>query len=124
MQGTRYVLGTIGRGGTSGYGPNVHGSCIGERELLKSCDIVLDLRTQEWDDACTFSITGPMANAALPPNSMQGLSGKVEAYDSTPRDGKDPRIGNVSNVHYVSVDVYVRIALAFGATLVKGAVPV
>jgi hypothetical protein len=119
----KYGIAIIGHGGIRAEGHNVMSSGMSLEATLQSSEIVIDITGIPWDDLCTLSIQGPLLNTDLPAGTISKVFGGLETFDWTPRADRDPRLGQAGPVDTVSVDVYLRMAHSFGATLVKGAWP-
>lgn len=118
-----YAIVTIGRGTCSTVDceyyrdgkrySTSHISGFGAREAYERAELVIDLTSQPWENACEFSIKGPMHDATLPPGTVSKCFGAgYEVWDANL--GDDWR-GNASSLDTVSMDVYITLALRFGA---------
>jgi hypothetical protein len=119
----QYDIATVGHGAIGAYAHNVHSSGMTRTEALKCCAIVVDLTTIPWNDLTEFSICGPMLNVDVPAGGLQKFGSPTLPFDPTPREGRDPRLGQAASLDYAAIDVYLRIARSFGATLIKGSWP-
>ena len=91
---------------------SAHVSGFSPREAYERADTVVDLTVIPWDEACEFSISGPMQAPDLAPGTTCPVFGAPEPWHPTP---ERPRLGNTGSLSYVATDVWFAIAESYGA---------
>lgn len=125
----RYRACVIGRGTchtlTERTGPNEtsHISGFGPREAYDRAILVVDLTTIPWEEAVTFTVSGPM-QAPIPAGEVHNFLAEPTTWTlDEPIPGRDPRFGNAGSMAYVATDVWLRIARSFGAHIAQRGEP-
>ena len=147
----RPPLGKLGRGSNVVfYCRHSHGSGMSSAETYARAEVVVDVASIPWDEACTLSISGPMVDPFLPPGTVRGF-GTPKPWVDEPRpsfsycatclnrecsgffgehardekrSNPDPRFGSAGPIDEVALDVYLKIAGRFGAPIWRRGEPI
>lgn len=109
-----------GRGSLSGYGEDWR-DCLADIQPTDRA-IVVDARQMDEGEKSTFCIEGPMFDPSVPDGMVHDHTPpELIAFDpvgGTERPERARRLGNAYGLTYVGGDVYVRLARAYGATVI------
>jgi hypothetical protein len=98
---------------------SAHCSGFSAKEAYEQAETVVDLTTIPWEEACEFSINGPM-QAPIEPGTTCPVFGSPEPWRPTQ---ERPRLGNTGSFSYVATDVWLRIAASYGAHISRRGEP-
>jgi len=115
-----YAIAVIGHGGAYAISADGKTRCSGmtDEEAYKCAPVVVDLTVVPVHVLATLSVSGPMVDPSVPFGMVRPLWGKDVPFDATPQEDRPADcapLGNARGFDYVAVDVYVRLARAFGA---------
>jgi hypothetical protein len=106
-----------GRSTIHGYGDGWQNQRLHPRAVVVDTSTI-PLAAPAGRDRCTFAIAGPIGPVPdVEPGHLRGLS-RTERFDPAPladRPDHCARLGSARGLHHAAVDVYARLAAAFGA---------